>query len=46
MKPVIYKKYLTKEYKDSVNLIQYFDINPDKSLPPKFTAKENVSQSL
>ena len=32
LKPVIYAKYLTKEFKDSVNLIQYFEINPDKSL--------------
>ena len=35
LEPVIYKKYLTDEYKDSVNLIQYFDIKPDNSLPPK-----------
>ena len=34
LEPVIYKKYLTNEYKDSVNLIQYFEIYPDKSLPP------------
>lgn len=35
LEPVIYKKYSTKEYKDSVNLIQYFDIEPDNSLSPK-----------
>ena len=34
LKPVIYSKYLTNEFKDSVNLIQYFEISPDKSLPP------------
>jgi len=33
--PVIYKKYSTKEYKDSVNLIEYFDIKPDNSLSPE-----------
>lgn len=31
--PVIYAKYKTEEYTDSVNLIQYFEIKPDKSLP-------------
>src|ERR1035437_8430956 len=31
--PVIYYRYLTKEYPDSVNLIQYFEINTkDKNL--------------
>ena len=34
LEPVIYKKYSTDEYKDSVDLIQYFDIKPDNSLPP------------
>lgn len=32
--PVIYAKYKTAKYPDSVNLIQYFKIKPDKSLPP------------
>ncbi len=31
--PVIYAKYKTEEFPDSVNLIQYFEIKPDKSLP-------------
>ncbi len=34
LEPVIYKKYSTEEYKDSVNLIQYFEIKPDNSLSP------------
>jgi uncharacterized protein involved in exopolysaccharide biosynthesis len=38
--PVIYKKYFTKEYKDSVNLIQYFDITPDKSLSPELQQRK------
>ena len=38
--PVIYKKYSTKEYKDSVNLIQYFDIKPDNSLSPKLQQRK------
>jgi len=33
LKPVIYKKYKTDEYPDSVDLIKYFDIEPDESLP-------------
>jgi uncharacterized protein involved in exopolysaccharide biosynthesis len=33
LKPVIYKKYKTEEYPDSVNLIKYFDVEPDESLP-------------
>ncbi len=40
LEPVIYKKYLTNEYKDSVNLIQYFDIEPDNSLPPKLRQRK------
>lgn len=33
LKPVIYKKYKTEEYPDSVDLIKYFKIEPNKSLP-------------
>jgi len=40
LSPVIYKKYSTKEYKDSVNLIQYFDIKPDNSLSPKLQQRK------
>ncbi len=32
--PVIYAKYKTEEYPDSVNLIQYFKLKPDNSLTP------------
>ncbi len=38
--PVIYKNYLTKEFKDSVNLIQYFEIEPDNSLPPELQKRK------
>ncbi|MHB1687680.1 MAG: Wzz/FepE/Etk N-terminal domain-containing protein [Ignavibacteriaceae bacterium] len=31
--PIIYSKYKTEKFSDSVNLIQYFKIKPDKSLP-------------
>jgi uncharacterized protein involved in exopolysaccharide biosynthesis len=31
--PVIYSKYKTENFSDSVDLIQYFKIKPDKSLP-------------
>jgi uncharacterized protein involved in exopolysaccharide biosynthesis len=30
---VIYKRYQTQEYDHPVNLMQYFDLKPDKSLP-------------
>ena len=32
--PVVYAKYKTDKYPDSVNLIQYFKIKPDKHLSP------------
>ena len=32
--PVIYAKYKTEKFPDSVNLIQYFKIKPDKNVPP------------
>jgi uncharacterized protein involved in exopolysaccharide biosynthesis len=32
--PVLMHKYLTKEYKDSVDLIDYFNIRPDDDLLP------------
>ncbi len=32
--PVIYAKYKTEAFPDSVNLIQYDKIDPDESLPP------------
>ncbi len=34
LSPVIYAKYKTEEYPDSVNLIQYFEIEPKNSLSP------------
>lgn len=32
LEPVIYHKYKTLKYEDSVNLIEYFDVAPDKKL--------------
>lgn len=40
LEPVIYKKYSTSEYKDSVNLIQYFGIKPDNGLPLKLQRRK------
>jgi uncharacterized protein involved in exopolysaccharide biosynthesis len=40
LQPVIYKKYLTDEFKDSVNLIRYFKINPDNDLPPNLRQRK------
>jgi len=37
--PVIYAKYKTEKYPDSVNLIQYFKIKPNKSLPPQLQGR-------
>jgi uncharacterized protein involved in exopolysaccharide biosynthesis len=36
LEPVIYKRYLTSKYKDSVNLIKFYKIDPDNSLAPKY----------
>jgi len=33
LRPVIYAKYKTQEFKDSVNLIQYFDVGPPSGIP-------------
>ena len=33
MNDLIYNKYMTKEYDHPVNLIEYFEITPDESLP-------------
>lgn len=34
LSPVIYAKYKTKKYPEPVNLIQYFELEPDEGLPP------------
>ena len=39
LSPVIYRKYKTDEYPDSVNLIKYFDVEPDESLPQSLQAR-------
>ena len=57
MAPVIYNRYLTKEYPDSVNLIQYFEIKKEDPNPEiqkrerfllvnKLFAKEYISIDL
>lgn len=38
--PVIYAKYKTEEYPDSVNLIQYFELKPDKNLTPELQKRK------
>lgn len=42
--PVIYAKYKTEKYLDSVNLIQYFKIKPDKSLPAELQGRDMFLQ--
>jgi len=42
--PVIYAKYKTEKYPDSVNLIQYFKIKPNKSLPPQLQGRDMFLQ--
>jgi uncharacterized protein involved in exopolysaccharide biosynthesis len=42
--PVIYAKYKTEKYPDSVNLIQYFKIKPDKSLPADLQKRDMFIQ--
>ncbi len=38
--PVIYAKYKTEEFPDSVNLIEYDEIEPDESLPPELQKRK------
>ncbi len=38
--PVIYAKYKTDKYPDSVNLVQYLKVRPDKSLPPDLRKRD------
>ena len=44
--PVIEKKYVTEEYKDSVNLIQYFKIKPDDDLPPPLRERKQLLKTI
>ena len=44
--PVIYAKYKTEEYPDSVNLIEYDGIEPDESLPPKLQKRKMFLKEL
>jgi len=45
MAPVIYSKYLTKEYPDSVNLIQYFNIKLEDPNPEIQKRKRYITVS-
>jgi uncharacterized protein involved in exopolysaccharide biosynthesis len=40
LSPVIYAKYKTEKFQDSVNLIQYFKVKPDKSLPENLQGRD------
>ncbi len=40
IKPVVYSKYKTEEYADSVNLIQYFEVEPDDNLSPELQKRK------
>lgn len=44
--PVINSKYMTEEYPDSVNLIQFFEIRPDKSLSPDLQKRKMFIQEM
>ena len=41
---VIYKKYQTKEFEQPVDLIEYFEIEPDKSLPDSLQQRKMFLQ--
>ena len=43
---VIYKKYKTEKYQNPVDLIQYFEIKSDKSLPPNLQKREIFLKEL
>ena len=40
LSPAIYAKYKTEKYPDSVNLIEYFKIKPDKGLSPDLQKRD------
>jgi uncharacterized protein involved in exopolysaccharide biosynthesis len=40
LEPVVYHKYNTKEFNHPVNLIEYFEIDPDKSLPDSLQPRQ------
>ena len=44
--PVIYAKYKTERFPDSVDLIQYFRVKPDKSLPPDVQKRDMFLKEL
>jgi uncharacterized protein involved in exopolysaccharide biosynthesis len=46
LSPVIYAKYKTGKFQDSVNLIQYFKVKPDKSLPENLQEREMFLKEL
>ena len=40
LEPVVYHKYYTKEFSHPVNLIEYFEIDPDESLPDSLQPRQ------
>ena len=44
--PVIQKKYLTEKFKDSVNLIQYFEIDPDDELQSPLRERKQLLKTI
>ena len=44
--PVIQKKYLTEKFKDSVNLIQYFEIDPDDDLQSPLRERKQLLKTI
>jgi len=44
LSPVIYHKFQTEEFNKPVNLIEYFEIEPDNSLPPDLQKRQMFLQ--
>jgi len=40
LEPVVYAKYKTEEFKDPVNLVEYFEIEPKESLPKNLQERQ------
>lgn len=40
LEPVVYAKYKTEEFEESVNLIEYFEIEPKESLPKNLQERQ------
>jgi uncharacterized protein involved in exopolysaccharide biosynthesis len=44
LKPVVYTKYKTEKYSEPVDLIRYFEIDPDESLEPELQKRDMFLQ--